>query len=142
MPFGATVARGRRTLRDLGTPAHSAAVEVDGRRLPMERAADGFFYCFDPDAAPGSRYAFRFDTTDLAIPGPGLALQSRRRSRASEVVDADAFEWPDDDWRGRPWTDAVIYELHVGTFTPAGTYRGGRRAARLPGRRSASRRSS
>ena len=35
---------------------------------------------------------------------------------------ARAIDWRDDDWRGRPWDEAVIYELHVGTFTPEGTF--------------------
>ncbi len=41
----------------------------------------------------------------------------------SAVVDPAAFAWRDDAWRGRPWHEAVVYELHVGTFTPEGTLR-------------------
>ena len=42
----------------------------------------------------------------------------------SEVIDPAAFDWPEDDWRGRPWEEAVIYELHVGSFTAAGNFAG------------------
>ena len=42
----------------------------------------------------------------------------------SEVIDPHSFEWRDEAWRGRPWQEAVIYELHVGTFTPQGTFSG------------------
>ncbi|RPI61494.1 MAG: malto-oligosyltrehalose trehalohydrolase, partial [Lysobacterales bacterium] len=67
MPFGAAV-----TPEACGTrfaiwapSAHGAHVEVDGRRLPMEPVDGGFFHCFDSHAAPGSRYAFRFDVADF-----------------------------------------------------------------------------
>ena len=40
----------------------------------------------------------------------------------SEVIDAGAFDWKETNWRGRPWEEAVIYELHVGTFTASGTF--------------------
>jgi maltooligosyltrehalose trehalohydrolase len=122
MPFGATVSSDGVRFAVWAPSARTAAVEVDGRRLPMERAADGFFYGFDPDAAAGARYAFRFDTTDLAVPDPASRFNPDGVHAPSEVIDADAFEWPDAAWRGRAWTDAVIYELHVGTFTSEGTY--------------------
>ena len=46
--------------------------------------------------------------------------------RRSEVVDPRSFDWGADEasWRGRPWSEAVIYELHVGTFSPEGSYQG------------------
>jgi maltooligosyltrehalose trehalohydrolase len=122
MPFGATVSADGVRFAIWAPSAETATVEVDARRLPMERAADGFFYCFDPDAAAGARYAFRFDTTDLLVPDPASRFNPDGVHARSEVIDGNAFEWPDSDWRGRPWTDAVIYELHVGTFTAEGTY--------------------
>src|SRR5262249_46901415 len=51
-------------------------------------------------------------------------FQPRDVHGPSEVVDPAAFEWHDTAWRGRPWHEAVLYELHVGTFTAAGTYGG------------------
>ncbi len=122
MPFGATVSSDGVRFAIWAPSARTATVDVDGHRIPMERAADGFFYGFDPDAAAGSRYAFRFDTADLMVPDPASRFNPDGVHARSEVIDADAFEWSDTDWRGRPWTDAVIYELHVGTFTAEGTY--------------------
>jgi malto-oligosyltrehalose trehalohydrolase len=122
MPFGAAVGPDGVRFAIWAPSATSANVEVDGRSVVMERAADGFFYGFDPDAAAGSRYAFRFDSAELAVPDPASRFNPDGVHSASEVIDADAFDWPDDGWRGRPWTEAVIYELHVGTFTPEGTY--------------------
>ena len=56
------------------------------------------------------------------MPDPASRFNPDGVHASSEVVDADAYEWRDGDWRGRPLSDAVIYELHVGTFTPQGTY--------------------
>lgn len=122
MPFGATVTRDGVRFAVWAPGLESAHVEVDSRRIRMHPAAGGFLYCFDPDAGPGSRYTFHFDTTAVAVPDPASRFNPDGVHAASEVVDATLFEWHDAEWRGRPWADAVIYELHVGTFTPAGTY--------------------
>jgi maltooligosyltrehalose trehalohydrolase len=128
MPFGATVADGGVQFAIWApsaswAPSTSAVtLEVDGRRTAMQRAAQGFFYCFDPDAGPGSRYAFRFHGVDLAVPDPASRFNPDGVHQPSEVVDPNAYTWRDAQWRGRPFCDAVIYELHVGTFTPEGTY--------------------
>ena len=124
MPFGAaaTPDAGGTRFAIWAPSAHGVHVEVDGRRVPMQSAAQGFFHCFDPKAAPGSRYAFRFDGVDVAVPDPASRFNPDGVHAASEVIDANAYEWHDGDWRGRPFHDAVIYELHVGTFTPQGTY--------------------
>ncbi|RPI62015.1 MAG: malto-oligosyltrehalose trehalohydrolase, partial [Lysobacterales bacterium] len=102
--------------------ARGACVDVDGRRVPLARAAGGFLYCFDPEAAPGSRYSFRFDGVDVPVPDPASRFNPDGVHAPSEVVEPGAYEWRDGEWRGRTWHDAVIYELHVGTFTPEGTY--------------------
>jgi len=56
------------------------------------------------------------------LPDPASRFNPEDVHAPSEVVDPGAFDWADDGWRGRPWREAVIYELHVGTFTPEGTY--------------------
>jgi maltooligosyltrehalose trehalohydrolase len=88
----------------------------------MQPSDGGFFQCFDSRSAPGSRYAFRFEGVDVAVPDPASRFNPDGVHAPSEVVDADAYEWRDAGWRGRSFHDAVIYELHVGTFTPEGTY--------------------
>ena len=70
MPFGATAAPDGVRFAVWAPSVNEAAVEIDGRAIAMERAAQGFYHCFDPDAVPGARYAFRFDNTDIAIPDP------------------------------------------------------------------------
>ena len=65
----------------------------------------------------GSRYRYRIDG-ELSSPTPPRASIPRMSQGPSLVVDPRAFAWRDGAWRGRPWHEAVIYELHVGTFTP------------------------
>jgi len=99
--------------------AKSVEVLVDGRALPMERDGD-WFAVDDPQAQAGSRYAFAVDG-GRAVPDPGSRFQPDGVHEASAIVPVQ-FAWPDDGWRGRPWHEHVIYELHVGTFTFEGTY--------------------
>jgi maltooligosyltrehalose trehalohydrolase len=122
MPFGAELA-GRGVRFAVWAPgAQSARLHLDGHDLPMERRENGFFVRFDETARAGSRYAFSFDGRDLLVPDPASRFNPEDVHAPSEVVDPRAFEWTDDEWRGRPWREAVVYELHVGTFTPEGTY--------------------
>ena len=74
-------------------------------------------------AGAGTRYRYRIDGATI-VPDPASRFNPDDVHGPSEVIDPRAFEWTDDDWRGRPWHEAVIYELHVGTFTPEGTFAG------------------
>lgn len=56
------------------------------------------------------------------VPDPASRHQPEDVHALSEVIDPEAFQWGDEDWRGRPWEEAVVYELHVGTFTDEGTF--------------------
>jgi maltooligosyltrehalose trehalohydrolase len=73
------------------------------------------------EAGPGTRYAFSVDGGP-ARPDPRTAFQPDGVESPSEVVDHSTFTWSDTHWRGVHWPGAVLYELHVGTFTPAGTF--------------------
>jgi maltooligosyltrehalose trehalohydrolase len=122
MPFGAAATADGTRFSIWAPSAHGADVEVDGRRVPLQRDERGFFHGFDRDAAPGSRYAFWFDGVDTAVPDPASRFNPDGVHAPSEIVDASAYEWRDGGWQGRPFHEAVIYELHVGTFTVQGTY--------------------
>ena len=107
-------------LRLYAPAAQNVDLHIDGRVLAMERS-DDWFAVDDPDAKPGSRYAFAIDGSATPIPDPGSRFQPDGVHAPSAIVSA-AFAWPDDAWRGRPWHEYVMYELHVGTFTFEGTY--------------------
>jgi len=92
--------------------------------LAMEREPDGHFHVVDPDARGGGRYWFRLDDGRLR-PDPASRYQPEGPHKASAYVDPRAFRWTDADWPGVGRDGHVMYELHVGTFTPEGTWRAG-----------------
>jgi 1,4-alpha-glucan branching enzyme len=122
MPFGAEVCDDGAVLFRLWAPksSHVLLVLEGARELEMSRA-DSRFELQTPEARPGSRYQFRIDHDQL-VPDPASRFQPQGVHQASQVIDPFGFEWSDDRWRGRPWDEAVIYELHVGAFTPEGTF--------------------
>jgi maltooligosyltrehalose trehalohydrolase len=83
---------------------------------------NGYFSGYTANASVGTRYRFRLDGGD-AFPDPASRFQPDGPHGPSGVVDPTQFEWTDADWPGVSIDGQVIYEMHVGTFTPAGTYR-------------------
>jgi len=114
LPFGATLIDDRRTQFRLWAPAQEkVSVEIEGcAPVPMQRLADGWF---DAEAACGAgrRYRYRLKT-DLAVPDPASRAQAGDVHGPSLVVDPHAYRWRNTEWRGRPWEETVLYELHAG----------------------------
>lgn len=97
-------------------------MEVAGERAPMAKVEDrGWYEAEVAGAGPGSDYRFVLDGDDT-LPDPRSAHQPEGIHGPSRVVDHDAFGWTDGGWRGVHLPSAVLYELHVGTFTPEGTF--------------------
>ncbi len=126
MPFGATLLAGGGTRFALWAPGlPELTLELltgaAWRRLPMAALDHGWHRLDVADAGAGARY--RYVLPDgLQVPDPASRANPDDVHGASVVVDPRAYTWGDADWRGRPWHEAVIYELHVGTFTPEGSY--------------------
>ncbi len=114
LPFGASVLDNGRTRFRLWAPAASeVAVEIDGAAVqPMLPAGDGWFE-LDAACGAGARYRYRIGS-DLLVPDPASRFQPDDVHGASVVVDPRSYVWQHPDWLGRPWAEAVIYELHVG----------------------------
>lgn len=90
--------------------------------LTMSPLAEGWHELITDRATPGSRY--RFVLPDgMRVPDPASRYQPEDVHGPSEVIDLSLFP-SDAAWKGRPWEQAVLYELHVGTFTVEGTFRG------------------
>ncbi len=127
MPFGAQVLDNGRMRFGLWAPSAKQVelfLDRDSRqKLPMTASGDGWFHCETDAVGPGGRYRFSVDGKD-PVPDPASRFQPDDVHQASEVIDPSAWRWSDSDWRGRPWEEAVIYELHIGTFTPQGTFAG------------------
>jgi maltooligosyltrehalose trehalohydrolase len=99
-------------------PAHDkVAVVIDGRDYPLQREERGHFSGLVREARAGTRYKFR--VSDGEYPDPASRFQPEGVHGPSEVIDP-AFRWR--EWRGVKLKDAVLYEMHVGTFTAEGTY--------------------
>ncbi len=93
---------------------------VDGREQALVRTTDGWWRL--DDAVPaGTAYAYRIDDDDSELPDPASRQQPDGVHGPSRVYDQSTFAWTDSQWTGRPLAGAVIYELHVGTFTPGAT---------------------
>jgi malto-oligosyltrehalose trehalohydrolase len=90
--------------------------------LAMRSGGAGWYEVAIADAGPGTRYRFVLPDGSR-VPDPASRYAPVGVHGPSEVVDPDAFQWSDAEWRGRPWDEAVLYELHVGTFTPEGNFR-------------------
>ncbi len=92
------------------------------RFIEMARDAGGFFSRVVHYAAAGDLYTFRLDGMGSEYPDPASRFQPKGPHDYSEVVDPSAFQWTDHEWKGVDIEGQIIYELHVGTFTPEGTY--------------------
>jgi maltooligosyltrehalose trehalohydrolase len=88
---------------------------------PLTRGGDGVFKATIPAIAPGTRYWYCLDGKDLR-PDPSSRFQPDGPHGPSEVVDPASFPWTDSGWRGVPSTGQVLYEMHIGTYTPEGTW--------------------
>lgn len=111
---------------------HSAAVDLqlldDRRTLAMTAHPRGYHELVVEDVRPGARYLFQLEG-GTQRPDPASYAQPSGVHEASAVVDPQ-FDWHDAAWRAPPWEAFIIYELHVGTFTRAGTFAAA--ADRLP----------
>jgi maltooligosyltrehalose trehalohydrolase len=98
------------------------AVEGEGASaIELRAEADGYFSGLVIDAGPGTLYRFRLDG-EGPFPDPAARSQPDGPHGPSQVIDPAGFPWGDDDWRGATLRGQVIYEMHVGTFTPGGTW--------------------
>ena len=126
MPFGAQFGPGATRFRLWAPACERVRLEVGARTgaraLEMRPAAGGWHEIEVPGVKAGSEYAFQVAEGKPAVPDPASRSNPRDVHARSVVVDPEAYEWRIEDWRGRPWHEAVLYELHVGTFTPEGTF--------------------
>lgn len=124
-PLGAELTPQGTHFRVWAPAAKFAAVELiaaDGqtRVAALEWEPSGHFSGAVPEASAGMRYRIRVDGG--AFPDPASRFQPEGPHGPSEIVNPD-FPWTDGEWRGRANEDLVVYEMHLGTFTPEGTWR-------------------
>ena len=99
----------------------SAAKNAERTFHPLTRETDGYF-SGSVAAGAGACYRFRVDDGEHFYPDPASRYQPHGPHGSSCVVDPSAFSWSDPDWRGCHLQGQITYEMHVGTFTPEGTW--------------------
>ncbi|HEX2862254.1 MAG TPA: alpha-amylase family glycosyl hydrolase, partial [Lacunisphaera sp.] len=124
-PIGAEPGKSGVHFRVWAPKSRTVAVEFErrlignGAPVPLAAEPGGYFSGWVEGAAVGDRYRFRLDHG--MFPDPASRLQPEGPHGPSEVVSSQ-FAWTDQAWRGRPVRELVIYEMHLGTFTPEGTW--------------------
>jgi maltooligosyltrehalose trehalohydrolase len=96
-------------------------VSPDKHLIPMQKSADGYWQTTATDIPPGTLYTYQLEAKN-DWPDPASKYQPQGVHSPSQVIDENAFTWTDTDWQGVPLAETIIYELHVGTFTQAGTF--------------------
>ena len=119
--FGAELHQDGVTFR-LWAPAAKRVELMLDRAHPLQPLAEGWFETTIAGLRAGALYKYRIDG-EIEVPDPASHFQPQDVNGPSEVIDHGRYEWRTRAWRGRPWQDAVILELHVGAFTPGGTFR-------------------
>lgn len=102
--------------------AQSLAVRIGDRSHAMARSDRDWWRAEVENVGTGTDYSFVVNERD-PVPDPRSAWQPEGVNGPSRLVDHNSFLWTDRNWQARPLASAIIYELHVGTFTPEGTFR-------------------
>jgi maltooligosyltrehalose trehalohydrolase len=110
------------TVFEVWAPEKTVRLLVDGQERAMDRGAGGWWRLDVPQAGPGSDYAYLLPDHDAPLPDPRSRWQPGGVHGPSRVYDHAAFRWSDGAWTGRQLPGAVLYEMHVGTFTTEGTF--------------------
>jgi malto-oligosyltrehalose trehalohydrolase len=116
MSFGAEYLGNNRTRFRFWAPGQKAVgVEIDGSPpVPMTSQQEGWFEA-EASCRPGAAYRYRLDSGE-AVPDPASRGQVEDVHGPSLVVDPNAYRWRHPEWKGRPWHETVLYELHAGTY--------------------------
>ncbi|MGZ8929186.1 MAG: malto-oligosyltrehalose trehalohydrolase [Methylobacter sp.] len=128
MPFGTHLRDDGKVTFKLWAPgADKVELSLQGSapeiRLLMTPEADGWYGITTELAGLGFYYQYLINE-EYYVPDPASRYQPQDVNGSSQVIDPDAWQWQDKDWQGRPWEEAVFYELHVGAFTEKGTFAG------------------
>jgi maltooligosyltrehalose trehalohydrolase len=114
LSHGATLLAADRTRFRFWAPDIArVGLEIEGRAPLAMKTEAGGWHMLDVACGAGTRYRYRI-APHLAVPDPAARAQDGDVSGPSLVVDPSSYQWRNDGWRGRPWRDAVIYEVHPG----------------------------
>ena len=123
LPIGAEIVDAQTVHVRVWAPraTRASVVKANGELAPLTRE-DGGYFSGTMAAAPGDRYRFKLDDDEHLYPDPASRFQPDGPHGPSAIVDPAAFRWTDQGWPGATRDGQVVYELHIGTFTRAGTW--------------------
>jgi len=104
------------------TGQQRVTLRLSGKDIEMTPQADGWFETQVAGVAANAEYDYVL-ADGTTVPDPAARAQKAEVNGPSLVIDPDAYQWQNTSWKGRPWQESVVYELHIGTFTPEGTFR-------------------
>ncbi|TWF54957.1 malto-oligosyltrehalose trehalohydrolase [Neorhizobium alkalisoli] len=97
------------------------SLRLGGSDTEMSHSDDGWFEILATGVTPGAEYAYVL-ADGMTIPDPASRGQKDGVNGPSLVIDPTSYDWQHPQWKGRPWEETIVYELHIGTFTPEGTF--------------------
>ncbi|MEM6050392.1 malto-oligosyltrehalose trehalohydrolase [Erwinia sp. P7711] len=115
------LASGEVRFRLWATGQRQVTLRLAGQDREMQPAGEGWFELLVADVSPGAEYNFVL-SDGMVVPDPASRAQKFGVNGPSLVIDPTSYAWQNSSWRGRPWAETVVYEMHVGTFTPEGTF--------------------
>lgn len=110
--------------------AHNMQVILENggqKSFDLNEESGGYWSGLIAEAKAGDRYRFRINEKETLYPDPASRFQPEGPHGPSQIIDPSKFAWTDDAWQGISPNNRVIYEMHIGTFTPEGTYRAAQR---------------
>lgn len=119
---GAEIVDARHVHFRVWAPAAEQLEVVVNRRPTSLDPEEGGYFSGEVDACVGDRYGYRVNRSERLFPDPASRFQPDGPHRLSEIIDPGTFEWTDGGWQGVSLPGQIVYELHIGTFTPAGTW--------------------
>jgi maltooligosyltrehalose trehalohydrolase len=108
--------------RQVAVVFEPSAGDAPQRDLELQSEPAGYWSGWAAGIEPGRRYRYRLDRDQTLVPDPASRFQPDGPHGPSAIVDPSVFDWTDRDWPGVSREGQVIYEIHVGTFTPEGTW--------------------
>src|SRR5690242_12419957 len=102
--------------------ASNVTLKLRDCHIDLQKQERGYWRKNVANAEPGDDYFYVLDGQDPPLPDPRSAFQPSGVHGPSRLVDHGAFPWTDNSWQAAPLSGAIVYELHIGTFTPGGTF--------------------
>ena len=123
--FGASILNTGQIKFQLPAPSAKTVdllIHGNTKQLPLTRCSQEVFELITDLADIDTKYQYLIDGT-IRVPDPASRYQPEGVHGPSQIIDPKGFEWTDSAWKGRGWQEAIIYELHIGTFTESGNFK-------------------